>query len=91
MKNGKIIESGVKEKLFKNPQKSYTKGLLFARPSLNKRLKTLPTISDFKTGNFIEKIITEKERKEKHKILYSKLPSGLYIQFSISLPLLSYL
>ena len=74
MKNGKIIESGVKEKLFKNPQKSYTKGLLFARPSLNKRLKTLPTISDFKTGNFIEKIITEKERKEKHKILYSKLP-----------------
>jgi len=74
MKNGKIIESGVKEKLFKNPQKSYTKGLLFARPSLDKRLKTLPTISDFKTGNFIEKVITEKERKEKHKILYSKLP-----------------
>ena len=74
MKNGKIIESEVKEKLFKNPQKSYTKGLLFARPSLNKRLKTLPTISDFNSGNFIEKIIPEKERKEKHKILYSKLP-----------------
>jgi len=74
MKNGKIIESEVKEKLFKNPQKSYTKGLLFARPSLNKRLKTLPTISDFNSGNFIEKIITEKERKEKHKVLYSKLP-----------------
>ena len=47
MKNGKIIESEVKEKLFNNPKKSYTKGLLFARPSLNKRLKTLPTISDF--------------------------------------------
>ena len=74
MKNGKIIESEVKEKLFKNPEKSYTKGLLFARPSLNKRLKTLPTISDFNSGNFIEKIITEKERKEKHKVLYSKLP-----------------
>ena len=74
MKNGKIIESGVKEELFNNPQKSYTKGLLFAKPSLEKRLKTLPTILDFKTGNFIEKIITEKERKEKHKILYSKLP-----------------
>ena len=74
MKNGKIIESEVKEKLFKNPQKSYTKGLLFARPSLNKRLKTLPTISDFNSGNYIEKIITEKERKEKHKVLYSKLP-----------------
>ena len=74
MKNGKIIESGVKEELFNNPQKSYTKGLLFAKPPLEKRLKTLPTILDFKTGNFIEKIITEKERKEKHKILYSKLP-----------------
>ena len=74
MKNGKIIESEVKEKLFNNPKKSYTKGLLFARPSLNKRLKTLPTISDFNSGNFIEKIITEKERKEKHKVLYSKLP-----------------
>ena len=74
MKNGKIIESEVKEKLFKNPQKSYTKGLLFARPSLNKRLKTLPTISDFNSDNFIEKIITKKERKEKHKVLYSKLP-----------------
>lgn len=74
MKNGKIIESEVKEKLFKNPEKSYTKGLLFARPSLNKRLKTLPTISDFNSSNFIEKIITEKERKEKHKVLYSKLP-----------------
>ena len=74
MKNGKIIESEVKEKLFKNPEKSYTKGLLFARPSMNKRLKTLPTISDFNSGNFIEKIITEKERKEKHKVLYSKLP-----------------
>ena len=74
MKNGKIIESEVKEKLFKNPEKSYTKGLLFARPSMNKRLKTLPTISDFNSDNFIEKIITKKERKEKHKVLYSKLP-----------------
>ena len=74
MKNGKIIESGVKEKLFKNPQKSYTKGLLFARPSIEKRLRTLPVIRDFKKGDFIEEIITAKERKEKHKILYSKLP-----------------
>ena len=74
MKNGEIIESGVKEKLFKNPQKSYTKGLLFARPSIEKRLRTLPVIRDFKKGDFIEEIITAKERKEKHKILYSKLP-----------------
>tara|TARA_B100001996_G_scaffold201555_1_gene154298 strand:+ start:3128 stop:4810 length:1683 start_codon:yes stop_codon:yes gene_type:complete len=74
MKNGKIIEFGTKEELFKSPKKSYTKGLLFARPSLEKRLKKLPAISDFKNGNFREKIITEKERKQKHKILYSKLP-----------------
>ena len=74
MKNGKIIEFGTKEELFKSPKKHYTKGLLFARPSLEKRLKKLPAISDFKNGNFREKIITEKERKQKHKILYSKLP-----------------
>jgi len=74
MKNGKIIEFGTKEELFKNPKKFYTKGLLFARPSLEKRLRKLPAISDFKNGNFREKIITEKERKQKHKILYSKLP-----------------
>jgi len=74
MKNGKIIEFGTKEELFKSPKKLYTKGLLFARPSLEKRLKKLPAISDFKNGNFREKIITEKERKQKHKILYSKLP-----------------
>ena len=74
MKNGKIIEFGTKEELFKSPKKSYTKGLLFARPSLEKRLRKLPAISDFKNGNFREKIITEKERKQKHKILYSKLP-----------------
>lgn len=74
MKNGKIIEFGINKKLFENPQKSYTKGLLFARPSIEKRLKTLPTINDFKKRDFIEKIITAKERKEKHKILYSNLP-----------------
>ena len=74
MKNGKIIEFGTKEELFKSPKKHYTKGLLFARPSMEKRLKKLPVISDFKNGNFREKIITEKERKQKHKILYSKLP-----------------
>jgi len=74
MKNGKIIEFGINKKLFENPQKSYTKGLLFARPSIEKRLKILPTINDYKKGNFNEKIITLKERKEKHKILYSKSP-----------------
>ena len=74
MKNGKIIEFGTKEELFKSPKKSYTKGLLSARPSLEKRLRKLPAISDFKNGDFREKIITEKERKQKHKILYSKLP-----------------
>jgi peptide/nickel transport system ATP-binding protein len=74
MKNGKIIEFGINKKLFENPQKSYTKGLLFARPSIEKRLKILPTINDYKKGNFNEKIITLEERKEKHKILYSKSP-----------------
>jgi peptide/nickel transport system ATP-binding protein len=47
MYKGKIVEQGTVTEIFKNPQHPYTKGLLACRPSLDSRLKRLPTVSDF--------------------------------------------
>ncbi len=47
MYQGKIVESGDVWQIFSNPQHPYTKGLLACRPSLSRRLKYLPTVSDF--------------------------------------------
>ncbi|MBD1841464.1 ABC transporter ATP-binding protein [Coleofasciculus sp. FACHB-64] len=47
MYQGKIVEYGSVEQIFSNPQHPYTKGLLACRPSLNRRLKYLPTVADF--------------------------------------------
>jgi peptide/nickel transport system ATP-binding protein len=89
MYKGKIVEQGKVSDIFSNPQHPYTKGLLACRPLLNKRLKVLPTISDFmKTGESGEisessysvnditqkLIVTTIERQEAHKQLYSKEP-----------------
>lgn len=60
MYKGKIVEQGNVLDIFKNPQHPYTKGLLACRPPLGKRLRKLPTISDFmgqdENGNLIEKL-----------------------------------
>ncbi len=89
MYKGKIVEQGSVMDIFSNPQHPYTKGLLACRPPLDKRLSLLPTISDFmktdNSGEMIEShqsvnevtdklIVSEKERKDAHKILYSKDP-----------------
>ncbi|MBD1931674.1 MULTISPECIES: ABC transporter ATP-binding protein [Cyanophyceae] len=47
MYQGKIVEYGTVEQIFSNPQHPYTKGLLACRPSLNRRVQYLPTVSDF--------------------------------------------
>ena len=44
---GKVVETGDIESVFKRPQHPYTKGLLACRPRLDRRLQTLPTVSDF--------------------------------------------
>jgi len=86
MLHGNIVEQGTIQDIFTNPQHPYTKGLLACRPPLDKRLKILPVISDFmeisNSGEIIEKensfselikkvIITESERKEHLKNIYS--------------------
>ncbi len=89
MYKGKIVEQGSVLEIFSNPQHPYTKGLLACRPPLNKRLRSLPTISDFmktdddgeveESENTIEDvisklIITREEREKKRIELYKKEP-----------------
>ncbi|MFI5141424.1 MAG: ABC transporter ATP-binding protein [Bacteroidia bacterium] len=87
MYKGKIVEQGPVLDIFANPQHPYTKGLLACRPPLDKRLKHLPTITDFmetnSEGNIIEKeqtvqeaihnaVITLDEREKWHAELYER-------------------
>lgn len=74
MNNGKIVESGDTDKIFKNPNHNYTKGLVFARPDNKIRLERLPTVLDYQSNNFKPKIITSSKRKIFHKKLYSQKP-----------------
>ena len=46
MYKGKIVETGSIEDIFKHPKNDYTRALINSRPSLNERLKVLPTIKD---------------------------------------------
>ncbi len=63
MYRGRIVEAGEIEEIFTNPQHPYTKGLLACRPSLDRKLRYLPTVADFlevETDNRGEIIIKEK-------------------------------
>jgi len=46
MYKGVIVEQGDVQSIFKNPQHSYTKGLLACRPKLDEKPYRLPTIGD---------------------------------------------
>lgn len=74
MYQGDIVEQGDVANIFKNPQHNYTKALIKSRPSLDTRLKTLPTIQDFLDHSFSEDIITPQQREAFHKKLYSNPP-----------------
>jgi peptide/nickel transport system ATP-binding protein len=89
MYKGKIVEQGNVYDIFSNPQHPYTKGLLACRPPLDKRLKWLPTVSDFMKldteGNMIEidksvedvvntLTFTDEQRKVAHAKLYAREP-----------------
>ena len=87
MYNGKIVEQGPVLEIFQNPRHPFTKGLLSCRPPLDRRLRLLPTVSDFltndpdnkisDTGKSVEEaintyVITNEERKKQHEELYSR-------------------
>ncbi|NES96664.1 MAG: ABC transporter ATP-binding protein [Desertifilum sp. SIO1I2] len=70
MYQGKIVESGSVLEIFSNPQHPYTKGLLACRPRPDRRLQTLPTISDFMevgSNDRGEVVIREKEPGERQQ------------------------
>jgi peptide/nickel transport system ATP-binding protein len=74
MYKGKVEEVGTVNEIFKQPKSIYTKALLAARPTLDKRLHLLPTISSLAEKKFIPKEITPQERALHHKKLYLNAP-----------------
>ena len=85
MYKGKIVEHGSVMEIFQNPRHPFTKGLLSCRPPLDRRLRFLPTVSDFlshdtkntliETGKSVDEainayVITDEERKKQHDVLY---------------------
>lgn len=84
MYKGKIVEKGNVMDIFKNPQHPYTRGLIACRPPLDVRLRILPTVSDFLNKSALINgadsivpenfIITNEERQDSHKQIFSKKP-----------------
>ena len=74
LNQGMLIESGTVAEIFKNPQESYTQGLLYARPKPDKRLKRLPTVADFSEKHKNFKYVSKATRAKKHRELYSQKP-----------------
>ncbi len=74
MFKGEIVEQGPTKSIFENPQQDYTKALINSRPPLTKRLRQLPTVSDFLNKSISKDVISKSEREEHHKKLYSQTP-----------------
>lgn len=74
MYKGSIVEQGEVSEIFNTPKHTYTKALLGSKPSLDVRLKRLPTITDFMEGIPKTQIISRQERENTHAHLYSNSP-----------------
>lgn len=83
MYKGRIVESGTAAQIFRQPREAYTRGLIACRPDPTKRLRLLPTVSDFiehKTkGEDLSQLekkysISLEERILQHAALYSREP-----------------
>ena len=74
MYKGDIVEEASTEKLFATPENTYTKALLNARPSLENRLITLPTISDYLDETLQTEIEIPEERTKRLEALYKTKP-----------------
>jgi peptide/nickel transport system ATP-binding protein len=80
--HGEVVEKGSVRDIFDNPKHPYTQGLIACRPTLDKRLHQLPTVSDFlhaHDNNLPSPLVTftavtDEERAERHKQLYQGEP-----------------
>ena len=86
MHQGKLIETEKTAKIFRHPKFPYTRALIFARPQPNKRLERLPTVEDFTLVKKSFKVVSNKSRRKKHKLIYSNSPilevSGINKEYS---------
>ncbi len=78
---GSVVEHGDIRDIFLHPQHPYTQGLLACRPSLDVRLRHLPTVDDFiqqrQAGvqQAIDNLcVPPEERKSFHQRLYAEKP-----------------
>lgn len=74
MYKGEIVEQGSATDIFQSPRHNYTRALIAARPSLDVRLKKLMTISDFLSQTVSSDILTDGQRQERQKEIYSRPP-----------------
>ena len=74
MRKGVVVESNNTKDLFINPQHEYTKGLISSRPRIDTRIEKLPTLNDYKKGNFKTKKVLTKTRRAHQKLIYSQRP-----------------
>ncbi|MCR9182321.1 MAG: ABC transporter ATP-binding protein [Flavobacteriaceae bacterium] len=74
MFKGEIVEQGTVKEIFCAPKHSYTKALIHARPSLNKRKERLSTIQDFLKNIVNSTFVSETQRAAKHKKIYNAQP-----------------
>ena len=94
MYKGQIIEKQSSQDIFNHPKQNYTKALLGARPQTGVRLRRLPTISDFSNHDFNVEKEENKDRREKHEIMYTSPPilevKQLNKQFKLNSSILSH-
>ncbi|MGG8495851.1 ABC transporter ATP-binding protein [Tenacibaculum sp. TC6] len=74
MYKGNVIEQGNAKAVFLHPEQNYTKALINSKPELNKRLKKLPTVTDFINDTVNNAIYTDNERNTFHQKLYNTSP-----------------
>lgn len=74
MHKGKIVEKGSANHVFLHPKESYTKALINSKPNTKKRLKTLPTVSDFINETIDSTVYTDEERTAFHQKIYNRPP-----------------
>ena len=74
MYKGEIVEQGLAKTIFENPSHNYTKALIASRPSLDFRLKRLPTIKNFLENKIDTTIVTKEQREIAHKKMYATEP-----------------
>lgn len=75
MFQGKIVEESAVEKILKDPEHPYTKGLVACRPSLHRKLWRMPTVPDFLEGkNFEARVVSPQETASRREALYTQPP-----------------